>query len=289
MPYTEKKMLKAIIDSLDSIPEALRAEYKAGTAEAGTEGKFVLDVEGVGGFQLENVDGLKTALSSERTAHNQTKEKVKAFGDLDPKTAKDAVTKIQELGTLDPKKDVDRLVEEKLNAQLGQIRDQHNGDLSKKDASIKARDALLKNTFQQEAVVKALAAAKGDVDLLLPHVLPHVAFDLEETEQDGQVSLAPRIRVVDGQGNTRIGKNLQNMGLEELADEFKKNDKYARLFEGSGNDGTGDRRPAGGGGSAGKKIAEMTRKEKSALINELGQAGFNERANQERQAASQAA
>lgn len=282
--------IKAILDNLDNVPDVLKAEYKPGTAGTPTEGKFVLDVEGVGGFALEDVSGLKTALSSERTAHGQTKDRVKAFEGMDPVEAKNAVEKIKELGTLDPKKDVDRLVQEKLDAQLETIRTNHNKDLSAKDGSIKARDALLESTFKTEAVVKALAEAKGDVDLLLPHVLPHVAFELEEVAADGQTRLVPKTKVIDKDGNVRIGKDLKNMGIGELVTEMKGSDKFARLFDGSGLEGTGDRKtPAGGGGGgggAGKKISDMSRKEKASLIGEIGQQAYNERVNSERAAAS---
>lgn len=281
--------IKAILDSLDNVPDALKAEYKAGTAGTPTEGKFVLDVEGVGGFALENVEGLKNALSTERTNVAAEKARSKAFEGMDPVEAKNALEKIKELGTLDPKKDVDRLVQEKLDAQLETIRNNHNADLSKKDGSIKARDALLESTFKTEAVVKALAEAKGDVELLLPHVLPHVAFELEEVTVDGQTQLAPKTKVVDKDGNVRIGKELKNMGIGELVTEMKGSDKFARLFEGSGHEGTGDRKNPGGdreSSSTNKRIADMTRKEKAALIGELGQAKYNERVNNERATAS---
>ena len=283
--------LKAILDNLDNVPEALKSEYKAGTAGSPTEGKFVLDVENVGGFALEDVSGLKTALGTERTLHGQTKDRVKAFEGIDPQAAKDAIAKVAEFGQLDPKKDVDRLVEEKLNAQLGQIRDQHNGDLSKKDGAIKARDELIEGTFRREAAIKALAESKGDVDLLLPHVLPHVKFELEEVDDNGRTKLVPKTKIVDGQGNVRIGRDMNNMSLSELVTEMKSSDKFGRLFEGSGHEGTGDRKTTttGGGQTGGKKIADMSRKEKAALIGELGQAKYNERANEERAAAQASA
>jgi hypothetical protein len=272
-------MLKSVIDSLDAVDEGFRSHYKAGTAEQGLDGKFILDVEAFNGFGLENVDGLKNALSSERTALAAEKARTKAFEGLDPVAAKDAVAKIKELGTLDPKKDVDRLVEEKLNAQLTQLNDRHTSEKTQLEKKIEARDGLLKSTFQREAAVKEIAAAKGDVDLLLPHVLPSVAFELEEGE-DG--SLTPKTKVIDEKGNTRIGDSQGgSMTIAQRVAEMKNSEKFARLFDGSGHSGSGDRQtttPSGGG----KKIATMSRKEKAALIGELGQAKYNERVNAER-------
>lgn len=277
-------MLKAIIGQLTDVDEGFRSHYRAGTAAENMEGKFVLDVEAFEGFGLENVQGLKNALSTERSALQAEKAKTKDFEGLDPVKAKDAIAKIAELGTLDPKKDVDRLVQEKLDAQLVQINDLQSKELKTRDDKIKARDALLTSTFQREAAVKEIALAKGDVDLLLPHVLPSIAFDLEEGENG---VLTPKTRVVDANGNTRIGSSAgSNMTIAEHVAEMKKSDKFSRLFDGSGHDGTrddGTKRPPS---TSGKKISEMTRKEKSGLISELGQQGYNDRVNQERAAAA---
>lgn len=276
-------MPKAIINKLDEVSEPLRGEYRPGTADEGLDGKFVLIVEGQDGWMLENVNGLKTALSQERTDHNASKQQLKAFEGIDPAKAKEAITKVAELGTLDPKKDVDKLVEEKVNSQLGQLNERHAGEKTALEKRIEARDALLRNTFQREAAVKAIADAKGDVDLLLPHVLPSVAFELEETDN----GLVPKVKVVDDKGNTRIGDNMGgNMTIEQRINEMKNHDKFSRLFDGSGHSGTGDQggRPAGGSGGSGKKISQMSRKEKAGLINEIGQVKYNERAREERQA-----
>lgn len=278
-------MPKAIITKLEDVTEALRGEYRPGTAAEGLEGKFVLSVEGQDGWGLENVNGLKNALSTERTEHNNAKQQLKAFEGLDPAAARQAIDKVKELGTLDPKKDVDRLVEEKVNAQLGQLNERHGNEKSALEKRVEARDVLLRNTFQREAAVKAIAAAKGDVDLLLPHVLPSIAFDLEETE----TGLVPKVKVVDEKGNTRIGDSQGgNMTIEQRVEEMKSSEKFSRLFDGSGHQGTGDQGGRKGGGgtppTGGKKIAQMSRKEKAGLIGEIGQVEFNRRAREERQA-----
>jgi len=276
-------MLKAIISTLNDVDEGFRSHYRAGTAAENLDGKFILDVESFEGFGLENVSGLKNALSTERTALQVEKQKTKDFEGLDPVEARKAIDKVKDLGTLDPKKDVDRLVQEKVDAQLAQINDLQSQELASRDAKIKARDALLTSTFQREAAVKEIAAAKGDVDLLLPHVLPSIAFDLEEGE--GGV-LTPKTRVVDEKGNTMIGSSAgSNMTIAEHVAGMKKSEKFSKLFEGSGHDGTrddGTKRPPSTGG---KKIIDMSRKERSGLISEIGQVAYNERANQERAAA----
>lgn len=279
--------IKAIVAKLEDAPENIRSLYRAGTAEEGAEDKFVLDVEPADGFNLENVEGLKTALSSERTEHGKTKAKVKAFEGLDPVKAKEAIAKIEELGTLDPKKDVDRLVEEKVQAQLTQVNERHTTELEARDKKIKGRDALLRRALVHDAALKAIMAEKGDPDLLLPHVLPSIQLDMEEDEETGEVR--PKIKVVDAAGNVRIGDSQGNpMKIDQLVGELKKHAKFSQLFEGDGVPGTGDgeggdrhRRPAGGGGDRSKKLSQLSRKDKSKLISEIGLEEFQKRVQEE--------
>ena len=70
--------IKSIIASLEDAPENVRSLYREGTADEGAEGKFILDVEPADGFSLENVDGLKSALSSERTEHGKNHQRLQA-------------------------------------------------------------------------------------------------------------------------------------------------------------------------------------------------------------------
>jgi hypothetical protein len=280
-------VLKPIVDTLDGIPEALKGEYRPGTADEKLEGKFVLTVEPTAGWALENTEGLKSALGAARTDLNSANGRLKAFGDLDPVKAKDAVAKIAELGTLDPKKDVDRLVEEKVQATLGQVNERHNEEKSALEKKLGLRDNLLKDTFQREAAVKAIASAKGDVDLLLPHVLPSVSFDLEETDS----GLTPKVKIVDANGNVRIGDGSgSNMTLDQRVAEMKTDSKFARLFDGSGHQGSGDdnnqNRGGGGGGGGqqgGKKLSELSRRDKSKLIGEIGLQAYEARVQAERE------
>jgi hypothetical protein len=63
--------LNLVVDSLDSVPEALRGEY------AEKDGKFHLNVEG-----LEDTGGLKKALESERKARAEREKQAKAWEKL---------------------------------------------------------------------------------------------------------------------------------------------------------------------------------------------------------------
>src|ERR1051326_2181034 len=115
--------LKAILDSLDSVPEGLREHYKKHD-----DGKYRLDAEGV-----EDVGGLKSALEKERTESKTTAQKLKELteqlGDLDPVKAREALTKLQEM---EDKKmisegKVDELVQQKIERAKADWENQKQG------------------------------------------------------------------------------------------------------------------------------------------------------------------
>ena len=218
----------------------------------------------------------------------QVVQRLKAFEGLDPDKAKEAIAKIEELGTLDPKKDTDRIVEEKVKAQLDQVTERHTSELAARDKKIEGRDALLRRTLVKDAALAAIVAEKGDPELLLPHVLPSIQLDLDEDEATGEIR--PKVKVVDAAGNVRIGDSQGNpMKIEQLVGEMKRHDKFSRLFEGEGVPGTGDgsggRPPAGsgggGGGHNGKKLAQLSRKDRAKLISEIGLEEFQKRVSEE--------
>lgn len=96
----------------------------------------------------------------------------------------------------------------------------------------------LENVLIDNAIIGAISKAKGNAELLQPHVRRHVKL----FEDDGKLNA----RVVDQSGNPRIaGAEGDYMTIEGLLEEFKKSDTYAPCFEGSRATGSG----AGGNGN----------------------------------------
>ncbi|MBN2312360.1 MAG: hypothetical protein JXM79_00430, partial [Sedimentisphaerales bacterium] len=75
------------------------------------DGTYRLDVTPVGDFALENVKGLKTALSSERTAREAAETKLKSFDGLDGAKARDALKKVEEMTNWKPEDKVKEQIE----------------------------------------------------------------------------------------------------------------------------------------------------------------------------------
>lgn len=250
--------IKAIIDALDTVAEGLRDSYRAGTKEEGLEGKFVLSVEGLDGWGLENVSGLKTALGRERTRADNAEKKVQKFGDLDPDTVKTSLDRLTELESIDPKKEADRLAQVKIDAATRQLVEKHNQDMQ----DITGREGKLRKTVEtlmiDNVAIKALEGHKGNVDLLLPHVKSQVRL------KDGEDGV---VEVIDREGNVRIGDAQgKPMSVDQLVEEMSKSDKFAQGFAGTGNSGGGA--PPNNGGGGGKPAGNFggSRSERTAAI-----------------------
>lgn len=80
-------MLELVVDSLEKVPEAFKAEYTKGE-----DGKFRLNVNGV-----EDVSGLKSALQKERENVKELKSKYAAYEGIDPEKAQEALQKLRDL------------------------------------------------------------------------------------------------------------------------------------------------------------------------------------------------
>lgn len=105
------------------------------------------------------------------------------------------------------------------------------------------RDALksqLEDVLVNNSIMSAISHAKGNHDLLMPHVRDHVKL----FDEDGQQVA----RVIDKTGNPRIaGAKGDFMTIEGLLEEFKESETFAPCFEGSRATGSG----AGGGSGGG--------------------------------------
>lgn len=131
--------LKAILETLDGVPEALHEFYVQ------KDGKYVLDAEGV-----EDVKGLKSALQREKAERKKRADELaslkEALGDIEPEKAREALAKVQEY---EDKKLLDAGQIEELVAQ--------RTERAKADAlaRVKAIEAAAKQTADEKARIEA--------------------------------------------------------------------------------------------------------------------------------------
>lgn len=231
--------LKAILDTLDDAPEAVRSEYEE------RDGKFYLSVEPVGGYALEDVTGLKTALGKERTTREQLEKTVVKFKDLDPDRARTALAELEELKKLDPTAEADKIANTKFEAAKSQLLEKHGQEIGQRDERIGKLTGSVDKLVRRSAAVQAIAEAKGSVELLLPHVLG--ATRVKEGD-DGEFS----VEIIDAAGNVRIGNSKgEPMTLAGLLAEMRETEAFGRAFDGDGQSGSGKQHDNGGGGQKG--------------------------------------
>lgn len=255
--------IKAVIGKLEDAPEAIRSSYRAATDADGEalKGKFILTVDAAEGFALENVEGLKSSLSKERTRAEKAEGAIKKFGDLDPDAARKAIEKVAEFEALDPKKEADKLAQVKIEAATKQMAEKHAAELEGVRKQATGYREQVQKLLIDNVAITALEGKKGDVELLLPHVKSQVR--LKEND-NGSFS----VEVVDKDGNAKIGDSKGTpMTVDQLVEEMSKSDKFGRAFEGANQTG-GGQRPGTGTQKPGTQQGDFggTRQERVAAI-----------------------
>lgn len=261
--------LKAIVESLDDMDDATKSLYREVENEGEEASVFVLDVEAVDGWALENVDGLKTALQNERSQHAAATSKLEAFKDIDPKKARDALSKVGEMANWTP----EEKVQEQIAARETAITEKWEGDYNALKTTHESAKAQLENLLLDGAIKDALIAEKGNIRLLTPHMRAQTRLDEKD---DGK--LEPVVIGADGQPrfSKEAGSGTKLMSIRELAKELAKQDDFAGAFgkdTPSGNHGRKLPPPAKGGPPEGprRRKAEAQTNLENALAGKMAE------------------
>lgn len=254
--------LKSHIDeaTFGSLPDPIKSEYAKGQ-----DGSYVLQVEGVNGYALDNVVSLKDALSGERKLTGELKQKLKGLEDLNVDEAREALAKVKEMKDWKPDDKVAEMIRQKEEALSSKFK----GEVEKATGRSKSLQAQLEKALIDGAGAAAIAKHKGNVVALMPHL--RGAAKLVENN-DGSFS----VRFVGQDGNELITKkpnSTEYMGAEEFVEVVLKSDEnFMPLFEGVGASGFGsnsgrnssDRFTSGGELSISEADAKDTKKYRAA-------------------------
>jgi hypothetical protein len=221
--------LKALLDSLNGLPESLAAHYTKRD-----DGKYILTVEEVDGYAFENITGLKRALSMARENETAAKRALEGYKGIDDvEAAKEALAKLRAGDLKSPAE---------LDAYKKSLESKFQKDLSAAAERAQAYEAQLKDlrfgTMARDAIIKA----KGRASLLLPIVERRVKW---EADSNGQLQL----RVVGEDGKTLVSNkpgSADPMGLEEYVHSLRSNADFAAAFEPTAPAGSGSNHAAGG-------------------------------------------
>lgn len=228
--------LKALIskEEYGALNDLLRGEYKPSEAE-GTGGMFVLDVQETqtpDGFvyALENVSGLKTALSKERSNAAKYKKVADAVSDLDIDQARTAMAELEKLKQEDP----DGKAKARFESLQKQLEDKWGKQLKEKDDRLGFLYERLNSSLIDNAAIRAVTENSGSPDLLLPHIRKMTRV----VEDSGEM----KVEVIDDSGNVRISNkpgSTAPMSISELVGEMKTHQVFSRAFDGASASGSG--------------------------------------------------
>lgn len=219
------------------LTEAPSAELSGYYAE--NDGKWLLQVEPHEGYALEDIGGLKSALSKERASREDLSKQLQNYSKLDGKdldgllAAQQELEKLRASGGSDEALAIER---KKIAAQFGE-------QLTEKETALKTAQSEIDKLVRHNEAAQALSAAKGSVDLLMPHVLQHT----RTVSKNG----AAVVEVLDADGNVRFNSKGAEMSVMDLVEEMRQNDTYSRAFDASGHSGSG-KLPTGSTGSTAK-------------------------------------
>lgn len=247
---TPTMALALVVDSLDSVPEALRGEY------AEKDGKFHLNVEG-----LEDTSGLKSALQKERDARKALDKEVANWKRLG-KSAEE----IAELVETREREETERLKKKgDTDALLKQANERAAKERAELEAELNAARASERAAVVGERLVAALAkagATEEGAELLPDRLSNRIKFETV----DGKRIL----KIVQADGETpMLGSGADAATIDDLVKEAVK--KYPSLFKGSGAGGGG--KPPGsppGAPGVSRKSDLKTEKAKAEFVDKHG-------------------
>lgn len=243
--------LKAILDSLDGLSDAVKGEYEEFDADdAGTK-KFRLSVEGAD--SLVDNSGIKNALEKERTKARLVDAIRKEFPGATDDEIRELVKKAKEMKGKGGKGDGEQPDTEKLVAKLRKEIDEEYAPIKLENETLKSkvRRVLLDDQVRKEAVDAGIIG--DDIEDVLELTRKH--FDLDEKD---------RVIVLDEDGDP------SSVTLKKFfTDVFKKRKpKFYKAPEASGGDATGTRKPSKTSESddlaklpPGQRLAEFRRRE----------------------------
>ena len=217
--------LKAMLKNLDGLSDSHKALYRKDGDQ------FILDVEGVEGWALEDVKALKGALLKERTKAEELEKRGETFKDIDPDKARDALKKVDAMKSWTP----DEKVKEQIEAKTKELAAQKDAEYAPKVKMLE----VTRRAYESLAVDRALEESASKAKFISPKlVLPHLRPGVAVVEKDGQL----RVAVIDDQGKPRLHVNKDGSTREVTLDEYvteKAQDKlFAPLIQGNGSTGT---------------------------------------------------
>lgn len=254
--------LKAILESLDGLPPAVAALYRAGDGDQ--DGMYVLDVDAVDGWGLANVAnataGLAEARKKLRLAEKAAREKTTELEKLQARAAE-----LEDALADNPDAKDRKALEAKLEANLRKQFEAKERELASERDSLKGTLTAKQERLQKLLIDQAIAAAaSGKYDFNRKILEGTLRGRLRvEADEEGNESLV----VLDSNGEPMFGQGGRAASVEDMIADLAKDPDFGSVISlrnqqqgikpGNNNNnrnGVGDRRPL----SSGNKVRHLT-------------------------------
>lgn len=195
----------------------------------------------VNALLAEREKGLKTNRDEALKEAKAAKAKLAAYDGFDPEEYKALKAAAAEA---ERKK---ATAEGDFKALEKQLVDRHQAELGAKDTKLTKLQKALEKRLVDAELTRAIAAHKGEPDLLLPYARQFVRVREVDDDYEGYIA--------DERGNPMIadGKGTPMDFSQFVAETLMK--KFPRAFEGTGSSGGGAAKSSGGGAAGIKTIA----------------------------------
>lgn len=235
-------MLKALLTKAeyDAITSAdVKKEYKA------QGDMYVIDVQAVNGWSLEDVSALRGTIQAERTTVTNLTNTLKAFDGLDPVKVRDQIKQAETILADPTKKNLSEAERKSLTEQLEQ---KHLTEMTTVKSENDFFKAQVEKVLKENTALTAITDAKGNAKLLLPIVMSAIRVDKSGND------LVPRI--YDEKGQVKITQkpgSTEPMSVKEYVELMKANPDYQAAFSANQMSGGGSSSSNGtkGAGSPG--------------------------------------
>jgi len=238
-------MAKAWLESLDSLSDEMKGEYKDNPDK--DKGGFILIVEKAAGLELMDPSTLQGSLGDERKLTKEYKAQLANYRDeegnlIDADAAKDALSKVDNL------KDTDTAVAAAVANTEKRLATKHKTDLESREKIIKKRETQLDKEMRRAGALAAIAEHGGNAKLLLPVVLN--ATEQVEHPESGDMETV----VLGEQGEPRMNSEGGRFSQSDFVLELKESGDFDGAF------GVTQKVGSGGKGSPGSQTGPSPKK-----------------------------
>jgi hypothetical protein len=262
-------VLKSILDDLDGIPEPLRALYALGDGDNAE--RYVLQVEGVDGYELANVanatSGLRNARESEKKASIAAKRLDGEIKRLNAELAArderiaEVEGKLTEGSGVDAK-EIERTVRSKIEsayeARIKAAIAEKDAEIQKHTKRAETKSQQLQRVLIDERIARgANGARRYDPDLLGLKIKQHAR--IVEDDETGEV----REEYVDANGDPIMGRNGKPATFDDLIAHIAKDAKWGTLISAEANAASGSKPSPASGRQHGNKGAVVVTREQA--------------------------